>query len=52
MKYKITIEQYNRFDIEADNAEEAKRIAIEERRWDETDPHFDLNIEVKEMEAK
>ena len=49
--YTVTVKQYNCFDIEADNPEEAKRIAIEEERWDETDPSFECNITVKEVES-
>ena len=48
MKYKITVKQYNCFEIEASNEEEAKRIVIEEERWDETDPNYDLKIKIKE----
>ena len=50
-KYTVTVTQYNCFDIEADNPEVAMRIAIEEERWDETDPNFDCNITVEEEEV-
>ena len=45
--YTVIVKQYNCFVIEADNPEDAKRIAIEEERWDETDPNFECNITVE-----
>ncbi len=49
--YTVTVTQYNRFEIEAESKEEAKRIAIEERIWDESDPNFECSIDVEELEA-
>jgi len=46
--YTVTVTQYNCFDIEADNPEEAKRKAVEECIWDESDSSYDCNITVKE----
>ena len=50
--YTVIVKQYNCFVIEANNPEEAKRTAIEEERWDETDPNYECNITVKEEEGE
>ena len=44
----VNVIQSNRFEIIAPDADEARRIAIEQERWDETDPSYECDIEVAE----
>lgn len=44
----VNVIQSNRFEIIAPDADEARRIAIEQERWDETDPSYECDIEVSE----
>ena len=50
--YIVNVIQSNRFEIMAPDAEEARRIANEQRKyselWDETDPTYKCDIEVSE----
>ena len=46
--YIVNVIQSNRFEIIAPDADEARRIAIEQESWDETDPSYECDIEVSE----
>jgi len=52
-KYKVVVEQRNVFYEEAETAEEARRIAVEDRIWDENQSGedtygFDITVEEDE----
>jgi hypothetical protein len=52
-KYKVVVEQRNVFYEEAETAEEARRIAVEDRIWDEDqrgEDTYDCEITVEEDE--
>ena len=50
-KYRVVVEQRNVFYEEAETAEEARRIAVEDRIWDEDqrgEDTYDVEITVEE----
>ena len=47
--YNVSVTQYNTFyEIEADSEEEAKKIAIEDYIWDESDSSYKWILDVEE----
>tara|TARA_Y100001963_G_C6728674_1_gene422740 strand:+ start:583 stop:795 length:213 start_codon:yes stop_codon:yes gene_type:complete len=46
--YNVSVTQYNTFyEIEADSEEEAKKIAIEDYIWDESDSSYRYSLEAE-----
>ena len=48
--YIVTVRQYNCFEIEADNEEEAKETVIYNCIWDESDSNYECEITVEKEE--
>ena len=54
-KYRVVVEQRNVFYEEAETAEEARRIAVEDRIWDEDqrgEDTYDVEITVEEEDEE
>jgi hypothetical protein len=47
-RYMIVVEQRNVFYEEAETEQEARRIVVEDRIWDETSDQYDCDITVEE----
>ena len=55
MEYLVEVHQINEFYIEADNEEEARRIATEEYIWDEAQTYpniYEYVLHVSEVEKQ
>lgn len=55
MNYLVEVHQINEFYIEADNEEEARRIATEEYIWDEAQTYpniYEYVVHVSEVEKQ
>tara|TARA_R100001198_G_C5065243_1_gene114230 strand:- start:190 stop:363 length:174 start_codon:yes stop_codon:yes gene_type:complete len=55
MEYLVEVHQINEFYIEADNEEEARRIATEEYIWDEAQTYpniYEYVVHVSEVEKQ
>lgn len=48
--YTVTVRQYNRFEIEAENEKEAKETVIYNCTWDESDSNYECEITVEKEE--